>query len=217
MSAVPTMGLHRGRMAVGGTQRIEKCNSYNCAYISVRPAHKPADAVRADRRRSDIQGSVDVMDHAYEDVPFSELLHRPAATTQRLDHVRALRLRRRDAGDLALMPIERLERDSSVVDFTARLIAGLVNTGNADALRQALPHALPWTTFLPTEDVDELLTELVTTTGGAAALGNLTPIARLLTQWRHSAEIYADPELLAKLTREPEGDLGPVPMPEPAE
>jgi hypothetical protein len=38
-------------------------------------------------------------------------------------------------------------------------------------------------------------------------------VAVLLTQWRHSAEVYADPALLEILTREPEGDLGPVPRP----
>lgn len=154
------------------------------------------------------------MTSAYEDVPFSDLLHHPAATTRRLDAVRALRLRRRDAGDLALMRVDQMERDATVVDFTARLLTGLVRTENLEALRQALPDALPWSTFLPAEDVDTLLSELVDTARGAAALENLAPIALLLAQWRHSAEIYADPTLLAFLTREPDGDLGPVPMPE---
>ncbi|MFF7632360.1 hypothetical protein ACFZB9_04300 [Kitasatospora sp. NPDC008050] len=154
---------------------------------------------------------------AYEDVPFSELLHHPAATTRRLDAVRALRLRRRDAGDLALMRIDQLEQDASVVDFTSRLLAGLVRTGNIDALRQAVPEALPWCTFLPAEDVDTLLLELVDTARGAVALDNLAPIALLLTQWQHSAEVYADPALLALVTREPDGDLGSVPRPEAAE
>ncbi|MFI9325877.1 hypothetical protein ACIGXI_39695 [Kitasatospora aureofaciens] len=154
---------------------------------------------------------------AYEDVPFSELLHHPAATTRRLDAVRALRLRRRDAGDLALMRIEQMERDATVVAFTSRLLAGLVRTENIDALRQALPEALPWVTFLPEGDVDTLLTELVDTARGAVALDNLAPIALLLTQWKHSAEIYADPALYTVLTREPDGDFGPVPMPEAAE
>ncbi|MFG2912078.1 hypothetical protein ACGF0D_04150 [Kitasatospora sp. NPDC048298] len=150
---------------------------------------------------------------AYEDVPFSELLHHPAATTRRLDAVRALRLRRRDAGDLALMRVEQMERDASVVDFTSRLLAGLVRTENVAALRQALPEALPWCTFLPEEDIDTLLAELVDTARGAVALDNLAPIALLLTRWKHSAEVHADPALLAILTREPEGDLGPVHRP----
>ncbi|MEV6151631.1 hypothetical protein AB0L53_14915 [Nonomuraea sp. NPDC052129] len=157
------------------------------------------------------------MPEAYEDVPFSELLHHPAATTRRLDAVRALRLRRRDAGDLALMRVDQMERDATVMDFTSRLLAGLVRTENIEALRQALPEALPWSTFLPAEDVDTLLTELVDTARGAVALDNLAPIALLLTQWRRSAEIYADPALLAILTREPEGDFGPVPMPQASE
>ncbi|GHF53825.1 hypothetical protein GCM10018790_34590 [Kitasatospora xanthocidica] len=110
-----------------------------------------------------------------------------------------------------------MERDASVVDFTSRLLAGLVRTENTAALRQALPEALPWVTFLPEEDVDALLAELVDTARGAVELDNLAPIAVLLTQWKHSAEIHADPTLYALLTREPEGDLGPVPPPEAAE
>lgn len=159
------------------------------------------------------------MTSAYEDVPFSELLHHPAATARRLDTVRALRLRRRDAGDLALIRADQLEQDSTVVDFTARLLAGLVRTENTAALRQVLPDALPWSVFLPEADVEAMLGELVDTARGAAALENLAPVALLLVQWRHTAEIHADPALLALLTREPEADLGPVPVPEtePAE
>ncbi|WP_234353025.1 hypothetical protein [Streptomyces sp. NRRL B-1140] len=89
------------------------------------------------------------MTTAYEDVPFSELLHHPAATARRLDAVRALRLRRRDAGDLALIRADQLAQDSTVVNFTARLLAGLVRTENTAALRQALPDALPWSVPVP--------------------------------------------------------------------
>jgi hypothetical protein len=153
------------------------------------------------------------MTAVYDDVPFSELLHHPAATAERLDAVRALRLRRRDAGDLALMRIEQLERDESVVEFTTRLLASLVKSENVAVIRRLLPDAVPWVTFLPEADVDAFVNELVTVAQGAAELGNLAPVAVLLTQWRHSAEVYADPVLLEILTREPEGDLGPVPAP----
>jgi hypothetical protein len=136
------------------------------------------------------------MTAAYDDVPFSELLHHPAATAERLDVVRALRLRRRDAGDLALMRIEQLERDASVVDFTTRLLASLVRSENSDVIHAVLRDALPWVTFLPEADVDVFVTELVTVTRGAVELGNLAPVAVLLTKWRHAAEAYADPALL---------------------
>src|SRR6266702_3179554 len=159
---------------------------------------------------SELYGTVDVMTAVYEDVPFSELLHHPAATAERLDAVRALRLRRRDAGDLALMRIEQLERDESVVEFTTRLLAGLVRSENVGVIRRLLPDAVPWVTFLPEADFDAFVTELVAVARGAAALGNLAPVSVLLTQWRHSAQVY-DPVLLEILTRETEGDLGPVP------
>ncbi|MGR6922461.1 hypothetical protein ACU635_50115 [[Actinomadura] parvosata] len=56
-----------------------------------------------------------------------------------------------------------------------------------------------------------LLGERVDTARGESS----APIALLLAQWRHSAEIHADPALRAILTREPEGDLGAVPAPQP--
>jgi hypothetical protein len=34
----------------------------------------------------------------------------------------------------------------------------------------------------------------------------------MITEWRHTAEVHADPELLAALTRDSE-DHGPVPPP----
>jgi hypothetical protein len=150
---------------------------------------------------------------AYEEVPFSELLHRPAATASRLDTVRALRLRRRDAADLALVRADQVERDSAVILFTAALLGGLVRHGNRTVVRGALIDALPWTTFLPDDDLELFVTELIKVASGAAVLENLAPIAQLLIQWRHSAEIYADPALRHSLIREPEGDLGPVPRP----
>jgi hypothetical protein len=153
------------------------------------------------------------MTAVYEELPFSEFLHHPAAAADRLDVVRALRLRRRDAGDLALMRVDQMERDGVVVDFTARLLAGLVRDLPPEQVRPALRSALPWTTFLPEADVDQLLAEVIEVAQGAASLENLSPVAVVLAQWRHTAELHADPALLELVTREPEGDFGPVPVP----
>jgi hypothetical protein len=153
------------------------------------------------------------MPAAYEDVPFSELLHHPAATAERLKAVRALRLRRRDAPDLALMRIEQLERDESVVEFTVRLMAGLVRSEHVEVIKRLLPEALPWVIFLPEADFDAFVTELVAVAQGASEIGNLAPVAVLLTQWRHSAEVYADPVLHELIASAPQVDMGPVPVP----
>jgi hypothetical protein len=155
-----------------------------------------------------------------EELPFSDFLHHPAAAADRLATVRTLRLRRRGASDLALMRADQAERDGVVVDFTARLLAGLVRQAPRDVVRGVLPEALPWVRFLPERDVDQLLAELVDVTLAAAALDNLNPVATLLEHWRHSAEVHAEPALLEMLTREPEGDFGaavppPVPPDEP--
>lgn len=164
-------------------------------------------------RVADFHSTVEVMTTAYEDLPFSEFLHHPAAAADRLNAVRALRLRRRGAADLALTRVDQLARDGVVVDFTARLLASLSRDIPAAALRRVLAEALPWTTFLPDADTDRLLAEITTVAQGAASLENLTPLAVLLTQWRNTAELHADPALLDLVTREPEGDLGPVPRP----
>ncbi|TCB99278.1 hypothetical protein E0H26_06350 [Micromonospora zingiberis] len=156
---------------------------------------------------------MEVVSAVYEELPFSEFLHRPAAAAERLGQVRALRLRRRGADDLALTSADQMERDAVVIDFTARLLAGLIRSEPTDVVRRVLGEALPWVAFLPPEDVTELLSELVTVAQGAASLENLSPVAVLLAQWRHTAEIYADPVLLERVTREPAGDLGPVPAP----
>ncbi|WP_436526495.1 hypothetical protein [Actinoplanes sp. HUAS TT8] len=150
------------------------------------------------------------MEPAYDDLPFSEFLHKPTASADRLASVRALRLRRRGADDLALIRADQLDQDGIVVDLTARLLAGLVRT-QPENIRAVLVEALPWATFLPEEDLEELVRELIAVAQGAASLANLSPVAVLLAQWRHTAEVYADPALLHALTREPEGDLGPVP------
>ncbi len=153
------------------------------------------------------------MSAAYDIVPFSDLLHKPAVTADRLERVRALRLRRRDAGDLALMRVEQLDAEGAVIDFTARLLGGLVRRLGAETVRQALPDVVPWVTFLPDADVDEFLLELVSVAQGAAALENLAPLATLLAQWRHTAEVYADPALLDILTTDHDGDFGPAAPP----
>jgi hypothetical protein len=58
----------------------------------------------------------------------------------------------------------------------------------------------------------EFLAELATVARGAVELDNFAPVAVLLAQWRHTAEVHADPALREIITREPDG-LGPVPEP----
>jgi hypothetical protein len=72
-------------------------------------------------------------------------------------------------------------------------------------VRETLPEVLPWVRFLPDADVDTLTREFVDTATAAASIDSVAPIAQLLVEWRHTAEVYADPELYAMLTK-PDGE-----------
>ncbi|HET8684193.1 MAG TPA: hypothetical protein VFM54_20315 [Micromonosporaceae bacterium] len=85
-----------------------------------------------------------------------------------------------------------------------------------ELVRRMLPAALPWVRFLPDTAIDELAAELVAAAYVASLPNSLVPVSQLLAEWRHTAEVYADPELHAMLTRPTEDDFGPVPAPGPA-
>lgn len=147
-----------------------------------------------------------------DSVAFSELLRQPTETAERVFRTRAVRLRRRDAADLVLMSADRADAEGQVIDITVRLLASLI-IRNPELVRDVLPTVLPWVRFLPTEDVDQLAGEFVATAEAAAAVGNTAAVSQLLAEWRHTAEIHADPELHEALTSRPVGDFGAVPRP----
>jgi hypothetical protein len=72
----------------------------------------------------------------------------------------------------------------------------------------------PWVRFLPVEDMQRFLIELVETVAASSELGNMAALAPVVAAWRDTAEIYADPELYQALSAPLEGtDYGPVPAP----
>lgn len=148
-----------------------------------------------------------------ESVPFSELLRQPAETAERLARTRAVRLRRRDAADLVLMSADRAESESEVIDITTRLLARVVSR-SPDLVADLLPTVVPWVRFLPAGDVALMVAEFIATVEAAGSVGNLAPVSQVLTEWRHTAEVHADPDLYRALTTQPLGDFGVVPRPE---
>jgi len=151
-----------------------------------------------------------------EDLPFTEFVQRPTAATRLLATVRALRLRRRDADDLVVMSAVRAEREREVIELTAHLLRSLVRRADGHALLQELlPQVLPWARFLPVTDRHILVQEFIDVTEAAASVDNVSPIAQLLVEWRHTAEVHADPELHALLSAPRGEDHGPVLPPDP--
>lgn len=150
-------------------------------------------------------------------VAFSDLLNKPKDTLAAMVRSGAhlLRLRRRNAEDLVLTTASRREQEHTVVIAATRLIAAVlrqVDDDGQDRLLDTLPEVFGWTRFLPVEDQRQFLTELAGTLHGTEDLDNFAPVAQLIIEWKHTAEIYADPQLAAALAQDAD-DYGAVPEP----
>jgi hypothetical protein len=147
----------------------------------------------------------------------SDLLNKPKATLALLEDNRRLLLHRRDAEDLVLTTAERAEQDREVASTTSRLFNEMMRRDPA-VLTMAvhvLPAVFPWVRHLPEDARLEFAAEWLETLSAAADMGNNAAVAGMVAAWRSTAEIYADPELFAKLTKPHDGtDYGPVLPPE---
>jgi hypothetical protein len=148
------------------------------------------------------------------DVLFSELVNKPTDTVAKLKGARDLRLRRRDDEDLMLTTAARAEQNEEFVSATTRMFVALMQHDETARmlLLDVIPEAFPWVRFLPKEDVQAFLVELVGTLRAVQELDSPAPVVQVITEWRHTAEVHADPELRALLTQD-SADHGPVPPP----
>ncbi|TDD56326.1 hypothetical protein E1263_25475 [Kribbella antibiotica] len=152
------------------------------------------------------------------EVTFSDLLQRPVETVEKLKSTRrqALLVRRRGAeDDLVLTTVAQTSENHQILVLTVRVLRAVM--GNPETrsrlVLEMLPQVFPWSAFLPPRARDEFAQELVDMLDASAELRVSAPVLTLITQWRNTAEIYADPELLAILTSPERGDFGPVPRP----
>jgi Family of unknown function (DUF6247) len=151
------------------------------------------------------------------EVNLSDLLNKPKATLARLASNRRLLLRRRDDEDLVLTTAERAAQDTAVVRDTTRLFAEMMRADPAvmTLAVQVLPTVFPWIRHLPEDERGEFAAEWLATLTAAAEMDNNAAVETVVATWQHTAEIYADPELYAILTREVDRiDGGRVPPPE---
>ena len=126
-------------------------------------------------------------------------------------------LHRRDAEDLVITTAERAAADSAVVRDTTRLFREMMRKDPMvmTLAVQVLPSVFPWVRHLPEDAWPEFAAEWLDTLSAAGELDNGAAVETVVAAWRHTAEIYADPELFAILTREHEDpDYGTVPPPQ---
>ncbi|MFE2095161.1 hypothetical protein ACWD4L_49210 [Streptomyces sp. NPDC002596] len=104
----------------------------------------------------------------------------------------------------------RAEQDSTVLGATTRMFVEMMRTPEGRTLvLDVLPATFPWVRYLPAHDVRDFSVELVGALGAAADLDSTAAVAQLITEWRHTAEVHADPELYAALTTDSGEDYGP--------
>jgi hypothetical protein len=74
----------------------------------------------------------------------------------------------------------------------------------------ALITHYPWVRFLPEGDRAEFVREFLETIKACASINSFFRIEAVVNAWRSSAEIHADPQLLAHLTKPLSVATGPA-------
>lgn len=136
----------------------------------------------------------------------TDFLRNPNAIVEQLEG-RDVVLHRRNAADLHLSLRTRAESDDEAVGFLARLLGRVLAD---ETLRPRVADAvatIPWVAFLPAADRVTFVEDVVRTAEGAAELGSMAALAQVLTEWKATAAIHADPILALELKR-PIGDVG---------
>ena len=143
---------------------------------------------------------------ALAETTFTDFLRNPNAVTELLEGGDVI-LHRRGADDLRLTVASRATSIEASLETIGRLITAVLQDG---VVRERISRQapLPWLSFLPQAARERFYVELFECIEGAGSLGTLAPIARLLDEWHATAQVYADPDLAARLSRPLPGDGG---------
>jgi hypothetical protein len=153
-----------------------------------------------------------------QEVNFSDLLQRPNETVALLktSRSRALRVHRRGSeDDLVLTTAARASQDGELLEVATRVLRAVMSNPavRSQHLLDILPKVFPWIRFLVPDDEMAFAQELIDVMDASEDLGSPAPVLQVINEWRHTAEVYADPELLAALRSDVIGDFGAVPEP----
>jgi len=145
------------------------------------------------------------------EINFSELSNKPAESVRKLQAAPNQTLlvhRRGDEEDLVLTTASRAREVREVVSFTTALFVALLQHSKevSGLIADVMPSVFPWMRFLPPEAKEQFAVDIVETLEAAKSLGTPVPVTQLITEWRHTAEVYADPRLVEILTREESDD-----------
>lgn len=146
-----------------------------------------------------------------ERTTYSGFLRGPSEVLPRLSYGDVL-LERRDGEDLVLTTATRAAAFLEGLNVGVTALRHLAKSHH-DLLAEVLTEELPWLRWLPEADRSACVRELVDDLAASIEVENFSRFHLDLTAWRHTAEVWADPELADRLTGDFVGDGGNVHRP----
>lgn len=129
----------------------------------------------------------------------SHLLRNSGAVVREAE-VRDVRIVRRDGSDLFVGTARREDAVRDSLDIATRALGVVLTTPELeDEALAGIVQALPWTGWLPPDDLREFAVEFVNTASACHDTANYEPLTRLLARWKASAQIANDPDLAEAL------------------
>ncbi|WP_147263013.1 hypothetical protein [Geodermatophilus sp. TF02-6] len=114
---------------------------------------------------------------------------------------------------LLLSSLRRREGDRHAVAALSHLLAHALERGElVDVLADSLSDEYPWLEFLPAHERRAFLDEFFRVLRASATVDRFSAFDQMIEAWKSTAEIYADPDLLARLGQ-PGDDAIPAPSP----
>jgi hypothetical protein len=149
---------------------------------------------------------------AAKEIQWSELQRDPKSVAALVDSG-DVRVRRRDGAPLLLTREDRVEATGEGAFTAARALRNVLAHLPAEVAGEALTEEFPWLSLLPKTQLSEFVSDFVKAASISAELGQWSVLAQTVREWKATARIYADPELLRQLTEPLMDDHGPVPGP----
>jgi len=146
------------------------------------------------------------------EVQWSELQRDPKSVAAMVD-AGDVRVRRRDGATLLLTREDRVAASTEGAMSAARALRNVLVHLKPAEIAEALTEEFPWLELLPVDSLAEFAADFVKATRVSAELGQWSVLAQTLREWKATAAVYAEPQVLAQLSRPIDTDHGAVPNP----
>jgi hypothetical protein len=131
----------------------------------------------------------------------TEFARNPAKTLRKIDKGDIILRRTKGKAPIRLTLASHAEESASGLDVLSRALMELLRELKpaATVIMTALERQHPWMKFLPEDGRGKFASEFIETLAACASISNFAPLTQLVNGWKSTAEIYADPELFARL------------------